>query len=98
MGDLVRAVVDARVARPIPLIIRQDGCMLQLRCAVEEVRMKMKLLLLACLLLLIVVLVLPGSADAASPSGGGFWYLVKRGDTLVGHVDGVGELTIHYAK
>jgi LysM repeat protein len=44
--------------------------------------MRTKLLLLASLLLLIIVLALPGIADASSPSGGGFWYLVKRGDTL----------------
>ena len=44
--------------------------------------MKIKLALVVSLLLLIVVLALPGIADASSPSGGGFWYLVKRGDTL----------------
>jgi LysM repeat protein len=44
--------------------------------------MKIKFLLFVSLLLLIVVLALPAIADASSPSGGGFWYLVKRGDTL----------------
>ena len=44
--------------------------------------MKLKLLLVVSLILLIVVLALPGIADASSPSGGGFWYQVKRGDTL----------------
>ena len=30
-----------------------------------------------------------------TPAGVG---AVQRGDTLVGHVDGVGELTVRYAK
>jgi peptidoglycan-N-acetylglucosamine deacetylase len=44
--------------------------------------MKIKFLFFTSLLLLIVVLALPGIADASSPSGGGFWYRVQRGDTL----------------
>ena len=44
--------------------------------------MKVRLLLSAMVVLLVVVLALPGIADASSPDGGGFWYQVKRGDTL----------------
>ncbi len=53
--------------------------------------MAKKLLLLASVLVILIVLALPASASAASPTGGGFWYLVKRGDTLasIAHKFGV---------
>ena len=53
--------------------------------------MARKLLLFASVLVILVVLVLPASASASSPTGGGFWYLVKRGDTLtsIAHKFGV---------
>ena len=44
--------------------------------------MRKRLLLVASILTIVVALALPASASAASPQGGGFWYLVKPGDTL----------------
>jgi len=48
---------------------------------------KKRLLLAGCILVVIIALALPASAWAStdakvSPQGGGFWYLVKSGDTL----------------
>ncbi|MGE5601890.1 MAG: LysM peptidoglycan-binding domain-containing protein [Nitrososphaerales archaeon] len=59
--------------------------------------MRKRLLLVACILVVVLALALPASASAASsdataaPQGGGFWYLVKRGDTLasIAHKFGV---------
>lgn len=49
--------------------------------------MKKRLLLVASVLVVVLALALPAAAWAssdakASPDGGGFWYLVKSGDTL----------------
>lgn len=45
--------------------------------------MRIKLLLVACVV--VILLALPAAASAApSQSSGGFWHLVKRGETLAG--------------
>ena len=44
--------------------------------------MSAKLLLGASILVIVIVLALPASATATSSQGGGYWYLVKRGETL----------------